>query len=69
MSETTLRFLDSDEAIAFTRRTGPGGGNAWIGTSQKPYTEWSWQTTDRPVGGPNFIVLPNGELWATSSSS
>ena len=66
MSETTLRFTDGDEVLALTRRTGPGGGNAWIGTSNPPYSSWSWRTTDRAVGGPNFIELPDGQLWATS---
>ena len=66
MSETTLRFLSDDEVIVLSRRTGPGGGNAWIGTSRPPYDNWSWAPTDRAVGGPNFLVLPDGQLWATS---
>jgi hypothetical protein len=66
MSETTLRFTEADEAVAFTRRTGPGGGNAWIGSSAPPYADWGWAETDQPVGGPNFLILPGGEMWATS---
>ena len=66
MSETTLRFTDDDGVIALTRRTGPGGGNAWIGTSYPPYCNWNWSPTDRAVGGPNFIELPDGQFWATS---
>jgi len=66
MSETTLRFTADEAAIALTRRTGPGGGNAWIGSSPPPCTQWSWTETDRPVGGPNFLVLPGGAMWATS---
>ncbi|MEA3400224.1 MAG: sialidase family protein [Armatimonadota bacterium] len=66
MSETTLRFTAGDTAVALARRTGPGGGNAWIGSSAPSYTQWRWVSTDRPVGGPNFIVLPDGTMWAAS---
>ncbi len=66
MSETTLRFAADDEMIAMTRRTGPGGGAGWIGTSRPPYDQWTWSPTDQRFGGPNFLVLPNGQLWATS---
>ena len=66
MSETTLRFTPEDEAISLTRRTGPGGGNGWIGTSRPPYDNWIWQPTHTPFGGPNFLILPDGQLWATS---
>ena len=66
MSETTLRFTPDDDAISLTRRTGPGGGNGWIGTSRPPYDNWAWQPTHTPFGGPNFLILPDGQLWATS---
>ena len=66
MSETTLRFTNADEAIALVRRTGPGGGNAWIGASNPPYTQWRWSETDRPVGGPNFLIHRDAQMWATS---
>lgn len=66
MSETTLRFTESDEAVALARRTGPGGGNAWVGSSAPPYTQWRWVAADQPVGGPNFIILPDGSMWAAS---
>ena len=66
MSETTLRFTPGDEAISLTRRTGPGGGNGWIGTSRPPHGHWAWHPTDTPFGGPNFLILPDGQLWATS---
>ena len=66
MSETTLRFGPDDEAIALSRRTGPGGGNAWLGSSPPPYSDWSWRETGFPVGGPNFLIMPDGRLWATS---
>ena len=66
MSETTLRFTRDDEAVALSRRTGPGGGNAWVGSSVPPYTVWAWRETGYAVGGPNFLIMPDRRLWATS---
>ena len=57
-SETTLRFMPDGELIALTRPH-------WIGTSQPPYKEWKWTKMTTSIGGPNFIRLPNGELWAS----
>jgi hypothetical protein len=62
-NETTLRFLPSGQMIAFVRREA-GTRNAWIGTSAAPYTDWTWHETGYAVGGPNFIVLPDGAMWA-----
>lgn len=56
-SETTLRFMPDGELIALTRPH-------WIGTSRPPYTKWSWTKMKENIGGPNFIRLPDGSLWA-----
>lgn len=66
-NETTLRFLDNGEMMALVRRE-DGSKLAWIGTSQPPYKEWKWHESKHQVGGPNFIRLPNGELWAAGRS-
>ena len=58
-SETTLRFMPDGELIALTRPH-------WIGTSKSPYKEWSWTKINENLGGPNFIRLPNGQLWASA---
>ncbi len=58
-SETTLRFVPDEELIALTRPH-------WIGTSKPPYTEWKWTKMESRIGGPNFIRLPNGNLWAAA---
>ena len=58
-SETTLRFLPDDTAVALTRPH-------WVGTSQPPYRQWKWtrfasyQPDSRhgDIGGPNFIPPP-----------
>jgi len=66
-NETTLRFLPGDEMMALVRREA-GNRNGWIGTSRPPYTFWTWHETNHRLGGPNFIRLPDGSLWAGSRS-
>ena len=61
-SETTLRFAPDGEMIALMRRNETG----WIGTSRPPYTQWQWADAGHKLGGPNFIILPNGDMWAGS---
>lgn len=63
-NETTLRFMPDGEMVALLRRNKTG----WIGTSRPPYKDWAWHETGHRLGGPNFIRLPNGELWAGSRS-
>lgn len=61
-NETTLRFLESGEMVAMVRRD----GNGWIGSSAFPYKKWHWFETQYRFGGPNFLILPHGEMWAGS---
>ena len=56
-SETTLRFMPDGELVALTRPH-------WIGTSKPPYKQWTWTRMKLNIGGPNFIRLPDGTLWA-----
>jgi len=58
-SETTLRFAADGELIALMRPH-------WIGTSRQPYKQWTWTKLDQNIGGPNFLVLPNGRMWASA---
>lgn len=62
-NETTLRFLKSGELVALVRREG-GSARGWIGVARPPFTRWTWHETDHRLGGPNFIELPDGTLWA-----
>lgn len=62
-NETTLRFLPDGTMVALVRRE-TGNQFGWIGTSRKPYTQWKWHETKHRLGGPNFVVLPDGEMWA-----
>ena len=59
ISETTLRFMPDDEMIALVR---PG----WIGRSRPPYKWWQFHKMKYAIGGPNFIRLPDGGLWASA---
>jgi hypothetical protein len=62
-NETTLRFLPNDECVALVRRE-TGDKQAWIGSSKPPYKEWHWSPAGLQFGGPNFIVLPGGDMIA-----
>jgi hypothetical protein len=62
-NETTLRFLPNDECIALVRREA-GDKQAWIGSSMPPYKVWRWTPSGSQVGGPNFVVLPDGAMIA-----
>lgn len=62
-TETTLRFLPDDTMVALVRRNTGGG---LIGTSPPPYTDWKWHNTKQNLGGPDFLILPDGEMWASS---
>lgn len=66
-NETTLRFLPGGEMMAMVRREG-GNTRGWIGTSKAPYKDWSWSETKYRFGGPNFLSLPDGTIWASSRS-
>jgi hypothetical protein len=66
-NETTLRFLNGGEMMALVRREG-GNMNGWIGTSKPPYKNWRWHETQHRLGGPNFVQVPDGSLWAASRS-
>ena len=61
-SEATLRFR-GEEAIALVRRES-GKAGAWIGRSRPPYSSWTWREAPFHLGGPNFLVLPDGRMLA-----
>ena len=44
--------------------TGEPDNHAVIGVSSPPYKTWEWKKTKYSVGGPNFIVLPDGRMIA-----
>lgn len=62
-NETTLRFSPSGEMTALVRRESDSK-KAWIGVSKAPYEKWTWKETEHQIGGPNFIILPDGRMYA-----
>ena len=62
-----MAFSCHDDHVA-----GMGGGHGGtdrlgaIGLSKAPYREWTWTPLRQPLGGPNFIELPDGRLIAGS---
>lgn len=64
-NETTLRFLPTGEMVAWVRRE-RGTQNGFIGSSLPPYKDWTWKEQTMRLGGPNFVVLPNGKMLGTT---
>ncbi len=65
-NEATVRFLKNGDGVALVRREGPGEDRAaWIGRSSPPYADWQWHPAGMQIGGPNFVVLPGGEMIAS----
>jgi hypothetical protein len=62
-NEATVRFFENGEAVALLRREASDKA-AWIGVSRAPFTDWKWQSAGLFIGGPNFIILPNGKMIA-----
>jgi hypothetical protein len=67
-NETTLRVMPDGEMVALVRREA-GTRLAWIGRSRAPYTAWTWKEAAYAVGGPNFIRVLDGQLWASGRDS
>lgn len=63
-SEGTLQFLSHGQIIGLFRRDKYGNNDAWVGMSYFPFLSWRWKVAHYHVGGPNFIVLPNDQMWA-----
>lgn len=63
-SEATLRFSSQGQMIALLRRDGYRDDRAWIGMSFFPYEDWLWKETGSYLAGPNFIISPEGSMWA-----
>ncbi len=61
-SEVTLRFQPDGTMIALARRY----GGAWVGHAKPPYHDWQWAETEYRLGGPDFLILPNGDMWAAA---
>ena len=57
-------FEGHPDQIRLLVRNEVGNHHAWIGHSKPPYQEWQWNQAEFRIGGPNFLVLPDGTMWA-----
>lgn len=64
-NETTVRFLKDGRAVVLVRQEA-GDKKGMIGVSAPPHRQWTWSQLPVPLGGPNFIELPNGKMVAGS---
>ena len=59
-NETTLRFTPDNKMIAVVRRDNDNNGS--IGVSKPPYNVWKWNELEYRLGGPDLIILENGNM-------
>jgi hypothetical protein len=59
--ETTIRFKPDGTAIALVRRDAKPR-STYFGESKAPYAAWKWRDLEHPIHGPNFLILPDGEM-------
>lgn len=62
--ETKVQFLKDGTMVALMRRVWGDHNTAMVGHAKAPYTQWTWKDLGTYIGGPNFIVLPDGTMWA-----
>jgi hypothetical protein len=63
-NESTIRFQPDGRMINLIRTQTPQDRLAYVGWSDPPYKKWHWTKQSVFVGGPNFILLPNGGMVA-----
>jgi len=61
--EATIRFTPDGRMLMMVRCDSGDCKGRW-GVSDYPYTEWTWQTMEMHLGGPDFILLENGTVVA-----
>jgi len=66
-NEATVNFSKSGEMRILIRREDEGR-NGRLGYSKTPYKEWKWTDLGIPLGGPNMVTLPNGQIIIGSRS-
>ena len=67
-NEATLRFTPDGGMLALVRREG-SDHRAVLGRSNPPYTQWSFTTLEKPIGGPNLMRGPIGDWWVSGRDS
>lgn len=63
VGEDRILFRRDGSALCLLRHE-TGSKHAFLGTADPPYTDWSWRETNKRVGGPNMLELPDGRILA-----
>lgn len=64
-NESTIRFLNNGSMVLLVRRSEEIYTPAVMGLSSPPFNDWNWSSIGYNLGGPNFIVFSNNEMWVT----
>lgn len=64
-NEATIRFLSDGRMAMMVRRDGGDCMGYWA-VSPAPYTQWDWKRMPMRVGGPDFLMLSDDKVVATS---
>lgn len=64
-AEDKILFLNDGSALCLLRCE-TGSKNGLLGSSQPPFTEWTWKELGQRIGGPNMIQLPDGRILAAT---
>lgn len=62
-NETSLVFLENDEAYCLLRRD-KESATAMLGISKPPYTNWNWNDLGIRIGGPKMIFIKDNRFLA-----
>ena len=63
-NETVVRILPNGTMILLNRRNEPVSVSAMLGAAIYPYQDFVWKQVGYYLGGPNFLVFSDNELWA-----
>jgi hypothetical protein len=61
--EATIRFGSEGSSYCLRRSINERDMGYW-GQSKAPYRDWKWTRMNKRIGGPNFIILPDGHMIA-----
>lgn len=65
VGEDALLFNEDGSALCLFRYEN-GDKMGFLGKSEPPYDQWSWEPTNQRLGGPQMIRLPDGRILAAS---
>lgn len=64
-NESTIRFMSNGAMVALVRRSEGWMTPALMGISYPPFNDWKWSSIGYQLGGPNFLVFSDNEMWVT----